>query len=356
MPTARVLLTVSGTIPADLDDQIIRGQRPRPDYHAMAEAMGADLIDHEAARRLTGRFGAVLERLLGPDVLLALASFRRRRSYRLVFTDGEQVGLPFAALCRLFGRRGVRHLMVVHILTVRKKRWFYRAFRVGPFVDRMFVYAHRQRDLIADELGYPRDRIVLTPFAVDCAFWDPEKHAGEPRSMICSAGLEFRDYPTLIDAMRGSDVEVVLAAASPWSKRRDNTGDVDVPDNVTVGRLGFVELRELYSSASLVVVPLEQSDFQAGITTILEAMAMARPIVCTRTRGQTDTIVESETGRYVPPADRLALRSVIDELLADPEQAARLGAAARSWAIHHADVEVYARRLADAVGDELAPA
>ena len=326
----RALVTVSGTIPADLDDQIARGERPRPDYHVMAATMGANLIDHAGARRATGRSGRVLERLLGPNALLAWACFRLRREYLLVFTDGEQVGLPFAALCRLFGRGGVRHFMIVHILSVPKKRILFRSLRLAPLIDRMFVYASRQRDLIVDQLGYPPDRIVRTPFAVDCDFWEPGRVGVVLRSMICSAGLEFRDYPTLIEAMRRSDVEVVLAAASPWSKRRDNSSDVEIPANVTVGRLGFVELRDLYAAARVVAVPLQESDFQAGITTILEAMSMAKPIVCTRTRGQTDTIVDGVTGRYVPPGDAVALRAVVDELLGDHDLATRLGASTAS--------------------------
>lgn len=351
--TNRVLLTVSGTIPHDLDAQIAGGTRPRPDYHAMAEAMGADLIDHAAAREEAGRIGRVAGRVVGANVLLAWTCFRRRKRYRLIFTDGEQIGLPLAAMFRLGGRGGARHFMIVHILTVAKKRWIYRLFRLGPLIDRLFVYASRQRDLIAAELGYPRGQIVLTPFAVDCRFWDRKLVEAEPRPMICSAGLEFRDYPTLIDAVRGVDVEVVLAAASPWSKRRDNSGDVDLPANVTVGRLDFVALRQLYADARLVAVPLHDTDFQAGITTILEAMAMGAPIVCTRTRGQTDTLVDDETALYVPPADASALRSAIEALLADPARAARLGEAARSWAIDHADVSVYASRLAAEVDAEL---
>ena len=43
--------------------------------------------------------------------------------------------------------------------------------------------------------------------------------------MICTAGLEFRDYPTLIEAVRGLDARVVIAAASPWSKRADATAE-----------------------------------------------------------------------------------------------------------------------------------
>ena len=46
----RTLLTVSGTVPTDLDHQIANGSRPRPDYVALADAMSADLLDVAAAQ------------------------------------------------------------------------------------------------------------------------------------------------------------------------------------------------------------------------------------------------------------------------------------------------------------------
>jgi glycosyltransferase involved in cell wall biosynthesis len=63
--------------------------------------------------------------------------------------------------------------------------------------------------------------------------------------------------------------------------------------------------------------------------------------------------VDGVTGRYVRPHDAVELRSVLGELLDDRALAARLGAAARQWALEHADLDVYARRLADAVEAEL---
>jgi len=345
----RVLLTVSGTIPADLDDQIARGDRPRPDYVVMAEAFGADLVDHARARDTTGRIGRLIERIAGPNVLLAWWCHRQRRRYDVVFTDGEQVGIPYAALTRLAGRGGARHIMIVHILTVRKKMALMRALRLTSRIDRMVVYSSRQRDLIAAALSYPQDRIVLSPFMVDTTFFGPDAVDIRTRRMICSAGLEFRDYPTMIEAVRGLDVEVVLAAASPWSKRRDVSSDVQIPANVTVDRFGFADLRALYAAAEFVVVPLVDTDFQAGITTILEAMAMGKAVICTRTRGQVDVIVDGSTGIYVPPGDAAALRSAIAELLDDHERAARLGRAAREWAVAEADIETYAGEMGNVV-------
>ena len=59
-----VLLTVSGIIPAGIEEQIARGDRPVPDYIAMAHAFEADLLDIAVARKRTGRFG----RLLNPFI------------------------------------------------------------------------------------------------------------------------------------------------------------------------------------------------------------------------------------------------------------------------------------------------
>jgi glycosyltransferase involved in cell wall biosynthesis len=344
-----VLLTVSGPINPDVRQEVAAGRRPRADYLELAEAFPADLLDHTEARR-TSWFGRVLGRVAGDDVLLAWACFRRRRSYDVVFTDGEQVGMPLAALLWLCRRRPT-HVMIVHILSPRKKTVPFRVLRLAKRVDLMFTYASAQRRLIVERLGGRSDQVVLTPFMVDTRYFAPDAVAtvarpANGRPLVCSAGLEFRDYPTLVEAARGLDADVVLAAASPWSRRRDSSAGVDLPDNVEVRRLGFADLRTLYADADVVVVPVVETDFQAGITTILEAMAMGKPVICTRTTGQIDTIVDGETGIYVPPGDPVALRGAIERLLSDPDLAGRLGAAARRWAVEHADVAVYARRLA----------
>ncbi|MCJ7657726.1 MAG: hypothetical protein MUO67_01105 [Anaerolineales bacterium] len=89
------------------------------------------------------------------------------------------------------------------------------------------------------------------------------------RPLICSVGLERRDYPTLIEAVRGLDLQLVIAAASPWSKQADSTQGQDLPSNVTVKRFTQYELRDLYARSRFMVMPLYDVPFQAGITTIL---------------------------------------------------------------------------------------
>lgn len=348
MTDRRVLLTVSGTIPATLDDDVAAGRRPRADYRVLAEHLEADVVDVRRAREEGGRFARLLARA-GTGPLLAWYVWRRRRRYEVIVSDGEQVGLPLALLMRWLGSGGARHAMIVHILSVPKKAWLVRLTAIARAIDRYIVYSSAQAEFIEHRFGVPADRVVLTPFMVDTRFFTPVEPPTGGLPTICSAGLERRDYPTLMRAVEGLDVDVVIAAASPWSRQRDSSDGVPLPDNVTIERLSLDELRDLYARCRFVVMPLVDVEFQAGITTILEAMAMGRAVVCTRTAGQTDTIVDGATGVYVRPGDTADLRATINRLLESPAECEALGTAAREWVVEHAELDRYAERLAAAV-------
>jgi glycosyltransferase involved in cell wall biosynthesis len=62
-------------------------------------------------------------------------------------------------------------------------------------------------------------------------------------------------------------------------------------------------------------------------TSLLDAMACARPIVATRTGGIPEVVEDGENGLLVPPRDRQALADALVRLLSDPALRDRLGAA-----------------------------
>jgi glycosyltransferase involved in cell wall biosynthesis len=139
---------------------------------------------------------------------------------------------------------------------------------------------------------------------------------------------------------------VFIAAASPWSKRANTipgygTGGKRLPSNVKVGRLSLADLRDLYARSALIVLPLQPVMFQAGITTLLEAMAMGKAVIVTQTKGQTDVVVDGETGIYVPPRDVPALRAAILTLMEDNERRMRLGEAARRLVVNSMSLDNY---------------
>ncbi len=355
-----VLLTISGTIPDNLRQDIAAGKRPCADYIAMADHFGqTDLIDYPEALAKVGWFGKLLHRFGGNAVMLAWYCFTVRHQYKVIFTDGEQIGLPLALMLKFLGRFGRRpqHLMIVHILSVPKKQLVVDLFRLQTHIDIFFVYATWQKKFIQDRWNLPSERVPFTPFMVDEQFFTLDqaqtadvdlKSLGidyGDKPMICSVGLEFRDYPTLIEAIEGLDAHFILAAGSPWSKRSDSTADQVIPDNVTIKRFTHYELRQVYTQSSLVAMPLYNVNFQAGVTTLLEAMAMGKAVVCSRTPGQTDVVVGDRSGIYVTPEDPAELRAAIIELLNNPDKAAEMGREGRKIIDDYMSLTHYKERL-----------
>ncbi len=74
-------------------------------------------------------------------------------------------------------------------------------------------------------------------------------------------------------------------------------------------------------------------------TSILDAMACAKPVIGTRAGGIPEAVRDEDTGLLVPPHDEAALAAAIVRLLRDPVLAARLGASGRQRAAEYFSVE-----------------
>ena len=69
------------------------------------------------------------------------------------------------------------------------------------------------------------------------------------------------------------------------------------------------------------------SEAEALPISILEAMALARPVLAPDLGGSSDAVVDGETGLLVPPGDAAAIERALLELARDPERARRMGEA-----------------------------
>jgi glycosyltransferase involved in cell wall biosynthesis len=363
----RTLFVVSASLPNGLPAE---SDGPKKDYAAITRRLDADLLDWSAARR------TLLLRLvcsaIGLAVVQAWLAFCRRHEYDVILTDGEHIGIPLALMLKLVRSRTV-HVTIGHRLSTPKKRFFFCWLRVQTHLNAVVLHSRYQHDFALDQLGFSPNQLALLPYQVDPDFWRPMP-ATEER-LVASAGLEYRDYPTLFAAMDGLDATLVVAAASHWSRRRNTALGVNRPANVKVASYNYHQLRELFARAAVIAVPVDDVDFQAGITTILEAMAMGKPVIVTHTYGQTDVIEDRRSvtrgaeerarpvsllrdvaeeadipiepnGFYVPPKDPGALQRAITFLLENPEHRARLGTAGRRAVERLMTVDQFAERIA----------
>ena len=229
--------------------------------------------------------------------------------------------------------------------------WFIRARRLGllrgaklvvtnqlnlsadqlAHVDRVIVYASAQ----AAQLG-PKGAFVRLPADGDFA---EARRSASTGDYVFSGGGAGRDFPTLIRAADGVGVRFELVVFDR------HLGDV--PPNVVVsGPLSQSDFLAKMAGASIVVVAITGRDSPHGQTTLVQALALGKPVVATRSVGTVDYVEDGREGLLVEPKDVAALQTAIRRLLADDEFRARCAAnsALRGRLLSYAD---FAKGLAD---------
>ena len=339
-----------------LEREAESGKRPRTPYVALARALDADVIDSEFLQGKGRGASRLVGRRLGTVEGQVLETFFRRRGYRRIVAFADRIGLELALLLK-FARSRRDLVMVSNWLMSDSKRQFFDRGHVQSHIGTIVGYGSVQLTLAAARYGFSPEQLHLALQPVDEHFWRP---TGGPVTddLICSVGCVsgFRDYATLIAATRDLPVRVQLAVGSLIlsSGHRRTRADLfrsamppeSMPSNITHQfDLTSLELRDLYARSRFVVIPLEDVDFDAGVTSITEAMAMGKAVIATRSKGQVDVLHDGVEGLYVPPKDPAALRAAIEFLLTNPDEATRMGAAGRAAVLERHRLDDWAGRV-----------
>ena len=306
-------------VPAETErirEEFELGDHPRVDFIEMAREMDAEIISWSHLQDAPWLVRWV-RRCCGRNVALALHGFSRAAS--CYFVTAESVALPLAALFVLSGRRP-GHVLIGHRLSSPKKARLMQLLGLCRAMTDIVTYSREQIDFGQRQLGFNRRQLHQVQFQTDPQFFFQDDSVERSPRRIVAVGRELRDYPTLIDAVRGMDVELTIVGSSPWSRSKDLLDDLDLPANVTLlSDLSWIELRRLYSSAALAVVPLQDVDSAAGVTSIFEALATSTPVLVSATCGIADSIADVPGVITVPPGDRRALTEAIDGALANAD-------------------------------------
>lgn len=95
------------------------------------------------------------------------------------------------------------------------------------------------------------------------------------------------------------------------------------------------DVPDLLAAADIFALPSHSEGLPLSL---LEAMAAGKAVIVTPVGGMSGTIVDDETGLFVPVADVIALAAALERLAADAGLRARLGAAAQSYIRQHASI------------------
>jgi glycosyltransferase involved in cell wall biosynthesis len=188
-------------------------------------------------------------------------------------------------------------------------------------------------------------RVHVVPFGVDATFWKPSEGATH-RGVLAIGNDGHRDWETLVAAAGSIRAPVRILTRHPRPP--------GLPPNVTWEAADWYtqvltddEVRDLYGGAAVVVVPTKDVPQPSGQSVTLQAMACARPVVLSRTRGLwwPELLRDGENVVLASPADPDRLTQSVRLVLDDEGRAAAIGLAARETVLKDATVERYAERL-----------
>lgn len=349
----KTLIVMTGRVPTESDPRVAMDERAQLEIVQLIERLRAvpghvvDCNNFDTVLGDRNPFVRLCRRLLGTQAAQALAVFLRRKQYDQIYSFGESAGGPVAFLL-MFLRRRPRHICTSYVLGYSHVRAFFRYFGVHRAIDTMLVPCTALRDFAVKELRVPRERILINRIAVDTRFYRPISAPRGGKIKLASAGASGRDYATLVRAL--ADLPEISLEIDPSGGPRFNRKTI--PDVAIPGNVEFIDfepggLRKFYAPCDIVCVPVFDHIMTFGVTTILEAMAMAKPVIATRSAGLADFIIDGETCLTVAPGDVEGWKAAIRRLSADAALRERLGRNARRWVEENATLDIWTQLMLD---------
>lgn len=273
-----------------------------------------------------------------PVSIAALAEFRRQLAWADVVH--YQFPWPFADLLHLLWARRKPSVVTYQSDIVRQK-WLLRAYT--PLMNRFLASTslvvatsphYRDSSPVLERLG---SRVRIIPNGVEESTYpapSPERMAhwrervGEGFFLFIGVLRYYKGLETLLQAARGMRGRIVIAGTGPEAARLQQQGAG--LDNVQL--LGAVTDEDkvcLLHLCRAFVFPSHLRSEAFGMS-LVEAAMCARPMVsCEIGTGTTFINLDGVTGWTVGPEQAPALRDAMHKLLDRPDEALRMGAAAR---------------------------
>lgn len=179
--------------------------------------------------------------------------------------------------------------------------------------------------------------------------WGPQLDFGPYREAtsserVVSIGKSGRDVDLLAAVLVETALPGTVYAPAGWtSPSRAIT--VRTVDRIRPYPEVLADLRR----ARVVAIPLVRTDRMLGLTELNDALALAKPVVMTRSPHIDVPIETIACGFLVEPGDRRGWAEALRALHADPDRAAAMGRAGRAWAEQHWNARLFGEQIVRAL-------
>jgi len=256
--------------------------------------------------------------------------------------------------------RGIEPIILLHAIGLYRKRivvWHHqpivkakswlretlaRLFYRG--MDHMIFFSEKlMQDSLQSKKADPT-RMSMVHWGADLTFYDSLPHPLQKKGFI-STGKELRDYKTLTEAFNHTGQPLTLYTQKEQESAFTN---LEIKENIDLNfgtRLMPYELSLLVAQSQCVCICCKESNYTVGLTTVVEAMALGIPILCTRNPQMPMDLEAEGCGIYLEPYDTAGWERAIRYIVEHPEEAKEMGRKGRLLAEKYYNVEQCAREV-----------
>lgn len=192
-------------------------------------------------------------------------------------------------------------------------------------VDRAICLSSLVRDELISRFGRSAAQTPVLPWGPDLRYPGYRPIADD---LVVSCGKTNRDIDTLLSALRRTGLPA--AVYSLEGHRTEAGSDVEIISNPT--QFEFAEVIDHLRRASVVAIPVRDTERLSGLTELNDALALGKPIVMTRTPYIDVDIEAVGCGIWVDKGDVDGWERALRELCGDADRRRSMGARGRQYA------------------------
>jgi len=259
---------------------------------------------------------------------IPIIALKKGKGFDAIFSWSMRMGVCFGILKRFFGSTsGPKHILRdFHINLVRKDLAYRIKLRLMklafPGIDYFLCTSNAEVTIYTKMFGIASDRICFYPDSPSHHLF--KNYAVLKKDYIFAYGNSDRDFETLIRACIEPLGQVIILS------QKYNPA-LPLPNHIKMIRdmVSEEELIDLILSSRLVVLPLNDYAISAGQNTMIETMALGRPLIVTSNMATIEYATHGDTALFFQAQDVKGLQKQIQFLMQSPEIAEKMGYRAR---------------------------
>lgn len=288
---------------------------------------------------------------IGGDFRSIIACHKVMNQSDVILSTVDPVGIPLA-LCKatsFIHRPAVYTSMGFpeRIQRFRSERAVNSYRRIFSRMDGFVAYGYEEFRLLKAWLQYEgaEDAVHFVPFGVDIDFFSPGQEKREPEVDIVSVGADsYRDFPLLLALARSKPalrIEIITSR-----EHRDRLGALP-PNITTVCNIPIEQMKKRMEASVAVVLPIKENSYSGATTTLLQAMALKKPVVVSQVGAirKGYFLKDGENCLFVEPGNEEELVQKSSALLANRQLQKTLAENGRETVVQNLTQDHYVSRM-----------